>query len=93
MSRGDALILLSGDHECSELPCIGDAAIVEIELPENHAFGRKCMQCQATIVRVSKSEAGVARIALRIHKMRFQSYARRSASKLGNAEESQPLVM
>jgi len=93
MSRGDALIVLNGDHECSELPCIGDAAIVEFELPENHAFGRKCMQCQATIVRVSKSETGLARVALRIHKMRFQSYVRRSASKLENAEEPRPLVM
>jgi hypothetical protein len=46
---------------------------VEIDLPANHAFGRKCMQCQTTVVRVSKSDSGAARVSMRIHKMRFQS--------------------
>jgi hypothetical protein len=31
------------------------------------------MQCQTTVVRIDKPEMGGARLALRIHKMRFQS--------------------
>jgi c-di-GMP-binding flagellar brake protein YcgR len=75
MSRGDIMVLLSGEPVLSELPCAGDPLIVEIDLPANHAFGRKCMQCQATVVRVSKSETGATCVAMRIHKMRFQSCA------------------
>ena len=76
MSRGDVLILLNGEHALSELPRVGEALIVEIELPENHTFGRKCMQCQTSVVRVSKSEKGEPRLALSIHKMRFQNYGK-----------------
>jgi c-di-GMP-binding flagellar brake protein YcgR len=72
MSRGDILVLL-GDQASEEIPCLGDPLIVEIDLPANHTFGRKCMQCQTTVVRIDKSEMGGARLALRIHKMRFQS--------------------
>jgi hypothetical protein len=94
MSRGDVLVLLNGDHDHAELPCVGDALIVEIELPANHAFGRKCMQCQSTVVRVSKAENGAPRVALRIHKMRFQSYVSRSASRSDKAEaEIRQLLM
>jgi hypothetical protein len=55
------------------MPCKGDPLIVEIDLPANHTFGQKCMQCQTTVVRIDKGESGPARLALRIHKMRFQS--------------------
>ena len=84
MSRGDVLILLNGGHELTELPNVGDPMIVEIELPENHAFGRKCMQCQTTVARVSHSDDGTHRVALRIHKMRFQSCGRNSAGYVGS---------
>jgi hypothetical protein len=85
MSRGDALILLNGEHALSELPSVGDALIVEIELPANHTFGRKCMQCQTSVVRVSKSKTREPRLALRIHKMRFQNYGK-PASRRSTAE-------
>ena len=75
MSRGDVLVLLTGEQPAGELPCAGDPVIIEIDLPANHMFGRKCMQCQTTVVRVLKAESGAARLAMRIHKMRFQSCA------------------
>jgi len=94
MSRSDVLILLNGnhEHEQGQLPCVGDSLIVEIELPENHAFGRKCMQCQATVVRVAQSENGSPRMALRIHKMRFQSCGKAAAPAGVKAEVSQLLM-
>ena len=73
MSRGDVMVLLPEDCLGGDLPLVGDPMLVEIDLPANHAFGRKCMQCQTTVVRVGKSETGAPRLSMRIHKMRFQS--------------------
>ncbi len=67
------MILLSPEDGLAELPQPGDPVVVEIELPANHAFGRKCMQCQTTVVRTSAAETGAQRMALRINKMRFES--------------------
>jgi hypothetical protein len=75
MSRGDVLVHLEAELASAELPCVGDPLLIEIDLPANHAFGQKCMQCQATLVRVSKPDNGPAHLAMRIHKMRFQSRA------------------
>lgn len=93
MSRGDILILLEGDQANGATPCMGDPLIVEIDLPANHAFGRKCMQCQTTVVRIEKSESGSARLALRIHKMRFQSCLEFPASDAPVGESLSRLVM
>jgi c-di-GMP-binding flagellar brake protein YcgR len=93
MSRGDILVLLAGDHSGEAMPCVGDPLVVEIDLPANHTFGRKCMQCQTTVVRIDKSESGVARLALRIHKMRFQSCLEFSASNARSGECAGRLVM
>jgi hypothetical protein len=93
MSRGDVLVLIDDEPLRSELPAVGDSLVVDIELPANHIFGRKCMQCQTTVVRVSRSEGGAPRIALRIHKMRFQSCARpASVFQKAKAEISQLLM-
>jgi c-di-GMP-binding flagellar brake protein YcgR len=93
MSRGDILVLLAGDQANGSMPCMGDPLIVEIDLPANHAFGRKCMQCQTTVVRIDKSESGSARLALRIHKMRFQSCLEFPASDTQVGESLGRLVM
>ena len=85
MSRGEVIVRLTADQLAEDAPLMGDPVIVEIDLPANHAFGRKCMQCQTTVVRVSKSEEGAARLAMRIHKMRFQSCA--EASLTGDSRE------
>ena len=93
MSRGDILVSLAGDLANVVTPCMGDPLIVEIDLPANHSFGRKCMQCQTTVVRIEKSEGGSARLALRIHKMRFQSCLEFPASDAEVGESLGRLVM
>jgi hypothetical protein len=55
------------------LPRVGQLLTVEIELPAHHGFGRKCMHCQGTVLRVSDSEA-VVKVALTIGYMDFRSY-------------------
>ena len=93
MSRGDILILIAGDQAGGAMLCVGDPLIVEIDLPANHTFGRKCMQCQTTVVRVEKSQEGAARLALRIHKMRFQSCLEFPGSDAQTADSLSQLVM
>jgi len=75
MSRGDLLVSLGADQLSGPAPAVGDPLLVEIDLPANHAFGRKCMQCQTTVARLSKGPSGRLHVALRIHKMRFQNSA------------------
>lgn len=87
MSRGDVVVVLSDDGGACDLLSMGDPVVVEIDLPANHAFGRKCMQCQTTVVRTTRNEFGSARLAMRIHKMRFQSRGEGTALHEGTGEE------
>lgn len=93
MSRADVLVLLDGEAQQGALPAVGDWLVVDIELPPNHIFGRKCMQCQTTVVRVSRSDNGPTRIALRIHKMRFESLARPASGYQKAKAEARQLLM
>ena len=93
MSRGDILVLLAGDQASGAMPGMGDPLIVEIDLRANHTFGRKCMQCQTTVVRIDKVESGATRLALRIHRMRFQSCLEFPASNGRTRESLGRLVM
>lgn len=93
MSRGEVTVLLEDGCLGAELPFVGDPMIVEIDLPANHAFGRKCMQCQTTVVRVGKNETGAPRLSMRIHKMRFQSCGDETAAEDGPEEAARQLLM
>jgi len=57
-----------------EPPRVGEVVTVEIELPENPVFGRKCIHCQATIVRVSGESGAPFQVALSINQMKFTEY-------------------
>jgi hypothetical protein len=73
MSRGDLLVSLQKEQLRGARPAAGDPWLVEIDLPANHNFGRKCMQCQTSVVRLHEGASGNLHVALRIHKIRFQS--------------------
>ncbi len=73
VGRGEILLVVPAAEGLRDAPYVGEPVIVEIDLPANHTFGRKCMQCQTTVIRVSQSEEGAARLAMRIHKIRFQN--------------------
>jgi hypothetical protein len=93
MSRGEVMVRLAADLPAEATPVVGDPLIVEIDLPANHAFGRKCMQCQTTVLRVAGSEADSARLILRIHKMRFQSCAEAGIPSEGCDSATRHLLM
>jgi hypothetical protein len=73
MSRGGILVSWIADR-MSNLPKPGDLLTVDIELPANHSFGRRCMHCQAVVARVTATEKG-ARLALQVNQMQFKNYA------------------
>ena len=73
ISRSGILMLWNENAGCV-LPEVGELVTVEIELPAYHGFGRKCIHCQATVVRVSTSENDGARVALSVNYMKFRNY-------------------
>ena len=75
ISRSGVLIGWGGGEGSvtQQLPALGQIITVEIELPENHGFGQKCIHCQGTVTRVSGG-AEQPRVALRVNYMDFRSF-------------------
>jgi c-di-GMP-binding flagellar brake protein YcgR len=67
------------------LPEVGRLVTVDIELPAHHGFGRKCIHCQGVVVRVSRPESGLPRVALSVNYMKFRAF-RESVSALARLE-------
>lgn len=67
-------ILILWDRELADPPRVGELVTVDLELPVNHTFGRKCMHCEATAMRISTAENGPARVALNIDRMEFRNW-------------------
>lgn len=75
MSRSGILIIWSTDRVITMLPKPGDLLTVDVELPANHSFGRRCMHCQAVVARVSTGETGGPRVAFQVNQMQFRNHA------------------
>ena len=87
ISRNGILMLCLADR-AEEHPRVGETVTVEIELPENPVFGRKCIHCQATVVRIAGGEEEPFRMAFNISQMKFTEYASR-VSTYGEVVASQ----
>jgi hypothetical protein len=74
ISRNGVLVSCA-DGYTGEPPQVGEVVTVEIELPENPVFGRKCIHCQATVVRVSREEGQPFHVAFSVNQMKFAEYA------------------
>ena len=71
ISRHGVLMNWNLCGDTADAPRVGEVVTVEIELPANHVFNRKCIQCQATIVRVSPIDKALFRVAFSINQMKF----------------------
>ena len=61
--------------ECSpepDLPGLGEPVTLEIELPAHHSFVRKCIHCQAIVVRISSNDEPARRMAMSVSQMEFR---------------------
>jgi len=73
ISRNGVLMLCAEGCE-GEPPRVGEVMTVEIELPENPVFGRKCIHCHATVVRVTGENGQPFRVAFSVSQMKFTEY-------------------
>ena len=81
ISRGGILLRLSISPG-EPYPSPGDLLAVQIDLPENRVFGKKCIHCQTTVTRV---EAGPesALVAVRIDQIDFRTRRAGAAARAG----------
>lgn len=85
ISRHGVLMNWSLQEPGAEAPRVGELVTVEIELPANHVFNRKCIQCQATVVRIAPIEKDLFRVAFSINQMKFGELINR-ITHLGEVE-------
>jgi hypothetical protein len=60
--------------EAGAPPPPGFPLTVEVELPANHGFGRKCIHCQAEVVWTASLPGELPRVGLNVIQMKFSSY-------------------
>jgi len=66
-------MLLRWETPGTQGPRVGDMLIVEVELPEQQGFERRCIRCQATVARVDEEPgASFIWVGLAIHAMDFR---------------------
>lgn len=83
ISRSGVLVRWTGAP--AVVPRLGEAVRMDIELPANHGFGRKCIHCQGTVVRVSMPDGDAPRVALAVSYMKFRDQGQ-TVSAFGNFE-------
>ena len=76
LSRSGMMVLWNAP----KVPQPGQFVTVEVELPVYHGFGRKCIHCQAEVVRVAQGGAEGARVALSVNYMKFRAYQEKVAA-------------
>jgi c-di-GMP-binding flagellar brake protein YcgR len=74
LSRSGVLIAWRAVDGELPIPSTGQILTVEIELPDNHGFGQKCIHCQGTVMRITNSAESFPLIALRVNYMDFRSF-------------------
>ena len=73
ISRNGLLIAWRGGGSALPLPNLGQILSVDVELPANHSFGKKCIHCEGVVARVTDTEGDCPRVALRVSYMDFRS--------------------
>jgi hypothetical protein len=92
MSRSGVLVVWNAGGGWASLPKQGQPLSLDIELPANHNFGRRCMRCSAVVTRVA-SQNGDLRVALQINQMQFRSYPKQEAARVSRPGEYTCRVM
>jgi hypothetical protein len=72
MHRDGVLISCDSTSLQGEMPKPGAKGKVQVELPPNPAFSRKCVVCDTTLVRIKDGAEGETQFALRIGSVVFR---------------------
>jgi len=75
----NGVLMFCADGCSGDQPRVGELVTVEIELPENPVFGRKCIHCQATVVRVTGDAGQPFHVAFSVNQMKFTEYGNPAA--------------
>lgn len=59
----------------NDLPALGETVHVRVMLPANHSFGRKTMDCEASLVRIMQTGFSRWQLAVRVHNMSFGDWS------------------
>jgi len=81
ISRTGILIRWLPSDGPEDVPRPGDTLNIEMALPANHNFDRKCWFCGGTVVRVSRADDNSPLIAVRINTTKFRKYTPALAHK------------
>lgn len=92
MSRSGVLVVWNAGDGLASLPKPGEPLTLDIELPANHNFGRRCMHCNAVVARVA-AHNGDLRVALQINQLQFRNYPKDDSASLPKAGEYSCRVM
>jgi len=93
MSRSGILLTWNVNGALGRLPQVGDLLSVDIELPANHSFGRRCMHCQTVVARVSPNEQGDTMVALQVNQMQFRSYNNGNQGRTAAQDQTKCSIM
>ena len=55
-----------------EMPKVGSKGKIQVELPPNPAFSRKCIVCDTTLVRIESVDESETQFAMRIATVAFR---------------------
>jgi hypothetical protein len=72
MHRDGVLVSCDPRDLHDEMPKVGSRGKVQVELPSNPAFSRKCIVCDTTLVRVNVIGEGETQFAMRIGSVTFR---------------------
>jgi hypothetical protein len=82
MHRDGVLISCKARDVLGELPKVGSRGKIQVELPPNPAFSRKCIVCDTTLVRVEVMSDAETQFAMRIGSVAFRDLTPESANLL-----------
>ncbi len=92
MSRRGILVFWN-PRVAAKLPIVGELLNLEIELPTSRAFGRKCISCQVTAVRVIQPKTGGPLVAFQINQMQFRDYGTQMLAAIESQQQLRDLLM
>jgi hypothetical protein len=72
MHRDGVLVACALGQATEDLPDVGSKGKLKIELPANHSFGRKCIECDTVLVRTTRTNSGEWQFAMRIRTVAFR---------------------
>lgn len=72
ISRSGILVLVDEQEAMEAPPAVGDPVRITMDLPFNQRWSRRCLDCVATVVRVTGLERGACEVGCEIVRMRVR---------------------